>query len=48
MNPELEDTTYRRMYPTGASLPKLYGLPKYTRTTPWGPLIQAEALWHMG
>ena len=24
----LEDTTYRRMYPTGASFSKLYGLPK--------------------
>ena len=24
----MEDTTYRNMYPTGASSPKLYGLPK--------------------
>ena len=23
----IEDTTYRRMYPTGASSPKLYGIP---------------------
>ena len=24
----MEDTTYRKMYPAGASSPKLYGLPK--------------------
>ena len=30
----IEDTTYRKMYPAGASSPKLYGFPRYTRTTP--------------
>ena len=29
-----EDTTYRKMYPTGASSPKLYGLPKIHMNTP--------------
>ena len=27
----IEDTIYRRMYPTGASSPKLYGLPKINK-----------------
>ena len=32
---KLEDTTYRRMYPTEASSPKLYGLPKiHKKNTP--------------
>ena len=31
----MEDTTYRKMYPTEASSPKLYGLPKiHKRNTP--------------
>ena len=34
----MQENIYRRMYPTGASSPKFYGLPKYTRrTSPWGP-----------
>ena len=42
---KLEATTYRRMYPTGACSPKLYGLPKiHKKDTPLGPLFQAGAL----
>ena len=29
----IEDTTYRKMYPAGASSPKKYGLQRYTRRT---------------
>ena len=34
----LDDTTYKRMYPTGAVIPKFYGLPKSIKKTP--PLDQ--------
>ena len=41
----IEDATYRRMYPTEASSPKLYGLPKiHKKNNPLRPLFQAEAL----
>ena len=46
---KLEDTTYRRMYPTGAGSPKLYGLPKiYKKNTPARPIVSTETLCHMG
>ena len=34
----MDDNTYRRMYPTGAVVPKFYGLPKiHKKNTPSGP-----------
>ena len=36
----IEDTTYRRMYPTGASSHKLYGLPKiHKENNPLRPIV---------
>ena len=35
----MEDTTYRKMYPTGASSPKLYGLPEIHKNTPLRPIV---------
>ena len=38
----IEDTTYRRMYPTGASSPKLYGLPKIHKNNPLRPIVSGR------
>ena len=41
----IEDTTYRKMYPTGAISPKICGLPKiHKKNNPLGPLYHAETL----
>ena len=38
----MEDTTYRRMYPTGAVIPKFYGLPKvHKENTPLRPIVSS-------
>ena len=45
----LEEGTYKKMYPTGASSPKLYGLPNiHKKDIPRGPLFPAKALSLMG
>ena len=45
----LEYTIYKRMSPLEPFHPNYMGFQKLTRgTTPWGPLCQAKALWHMG
>ena len=45
----LEDHIYKKMYPTGASSPKLYGLLRSTRRiSPWDPLFPAKAPSLMG
>ena len=39
----LEDTTYRRMYPTGVSSPKLYGFPKiHKKNNPLRPIVSGR------
>ena len=39
----LEDTTYRRMYPTGTSSPKLYWLPKiHKKNNPLRPIVSSR------
>ena len=39
----IEDTTYRRVYPTGASSPKLYGLPKILKkNNPLRPIVSSR------
>ena len=39
----IEDTTYRRMTPTGASSPKLYGLPKiHKKNNPLRPIVSSR------
>ena len=38
----LDDTTYKRMYPTGAVIPKFYGLPKvHKENTPLRPIVSS-------
>ena len=38
----LDDSTYRRMYPTGAVIPKFYGLPKvHKENTPLRPIVSS-------
>ena len=38
----MEDTTYRRMYPTGVVIPKFYGLPKvHKENTPLRPIVSS-------
>ena len=38
----LDDITYRRMYPTGAVIPKFYGLPKvHKENTPLRPIVSS-------
>ena len=38
----LDDTTYRRMYPTGAVIPKFYGLPKvHKENSPLRPIVSS-------
>ena len=40
---KLEDTTYRRMYPTGTCSPKLYGLPKiHKKNTRLRPIVSSR------
>ena len=40
---KLEDTIYRRMYPTGACSPKLYGLPKkHKKNNPLRPIVSSR------
>ena len=39
----LEDHTYKKMYPTGASSPKLYGLPKiHKKNIPLRPIVSSQ------
>ena len=38
----MDDITYRRMYPTGAVIPKFYGLPKvHKENTPLRPIVSS-------
>ena len=38
----IEDTTYRKMHPTGVSSPKLYGLPKtHKKNNPLRPIVSS-------
>ena len=38
----MNDKIYRRMYPTGASSPNFYGLPKiYKKDVPLGPIVSS-------
>ena len=40
----LEDTIYKKMYPTGASSPKLYGLPKiHKKNNPLRPIMSSRS-----
>ena len=42
LDTRMEDTTYRRMYPTGAVIPKFYGLPKvHKENTPLRPIVSS-------
>ena len=44
----IHDTTYRRLYPTGAGYPKYYGLPKVHRKgVPLRPIISSRGQQHM-
>ena len=39
----LEEHTYKKMYPTGASSPKLYGLPKiHKKNIPLRPIVSSQ------
>ena len=39
----LEDHAYKKMNPTGASSPKLYGLPKiHKKNTPLRPIVSCQ------
>ena len=39
---EMDDNTYKRMYPTGVSAPKFYGLPKiHKREVPLRPIVSS-------
>ena len=45
----LDDTTYKRMYPTGAVIPKFYGLPKvHKENTPLRPIVSSIGSVSMG
>ena len=39
---KLEDTTYRRMYTTGACSPQLYGLPKIHKNNLLRPIVSSK------
>ena len=42
LDTRMDDTTYRRMYPTGVVLPKFYGLPKvHKENTPLRPIVSS-------
>ena len=42
LDTRMEDTTYRRMYPTGAVIPKFYGLPKvHKENIPLRPIVSS-------
>ena len=42
LDTRLDDTTYRRMYPTGAVIPKFYGLPKvHKENIPLRPIVSS-------
>ena len=42
LDSRMDDTTYRRMYPTGAVIPKFYGLPKvHKENTPLRPIVSS-------
>ena len=42
MDTRLDDNTYRRMYPTGAVVPKFYGLPQIQKqNTPLRPTVSS-------
>ena len=38
----MEDTTYKKMYPTGTSSSKLHGLPKIHKNTPLRPNVSSR------
>ena len=39
----LEESTYKKMYPTGAGSPKLYGLPKiHKKEIPLRPIVSSQ------
>ena len=39
----IEDTTYRKMYPTGPSSPKVYGLPRiHKKNNPLRPIVSSR------
>ena len=39
---EMDDNTYKKMYPTGASAPKFYGLPKiHKKEVPLRPIVSS-------
>ena len=42
LDTRMDDITYRRMYPTGAVIPKFYGLPKFHKAnTPLRPIVSS-------
>ena len=42
LDTRMDDITYRRMYPTGAVIPKFYGLPKaHKANTPLRPIVSS-------
>ena len=42
LDTRMDDTTYRRMYPNGAVIPKFYGLPKvHKENTPLKPIVSS-------
>ena len=44
----MNESTYKKMYPTGAGIPKFYGLPKIHKAgVPSDPLYPAEAQYPM-
>ena len=44
---EVDDNTYKRMYPTGASAPKFYGLLKYIKRCPPETYSIQHRLYHI-
>ena len=40
---DMDESTYKTMYPTSCILPKFYGLPKIHKTrTPSGPIVSGR------
>ena len=39
----IDENTYKRVYPTGASAPKFYGLPKIHKDVPLRPIVSSIA-----
>ena len=45
---KLDENTYRKIYPTGASAPKFYGLPKiHKENVPLRPIVSKYRLCHL-